>query len=130
MKKAGSGAGRTSIVDTHGHIANFFGSDAPAVDSAGYGVVDGSALTKDLEPSQFGVTTERIPDYFYIIPEVDPIALVAAVGTIAVQLLDQEEGGVFTFSAVQTLSWAGFPMPYRIKKVYKTGTTGDFSIIW
>jgi hypothetical protein len=130
MKNKSINAGRVQIVDSHGHTAIFFGSDAPAIGSAGYGVVDGSALTKDLESSQFGVSIERIPNYFYIIPEVDPAAVIANVGVIKVQLIEQASDEIFTLTAKQLLAYAGIPIPYRIKKVYMTDTTEDFSIIW
>lgn len=118
------------LIDPHGHSTIFFGSDSCAVGSAGYGVVDGSTLAKDLEPSQFGVSIDRTPDYFHIIPEVDPAAEVADVGIVVVQLVGQAEGELFTITANQLLASAGMAMDYRIKKVYKTNTTADFSIIW
>jgi hypothetical protein len=130
MKNRSTGAGRTEIFDPHGHAAIFFGSDAPSLDSAGYGVVDGSTLTKDLESSQFGVNVDRQPDYFHIIPEVDLAAVIADIGVIKVQLIEQDEAEIFELTAKQLLAFAGQPMPYRIKKVYKIGTTEDFSIIW
>ena len=130
MKNKGINAGRVQIVDPHGLSTIFFGSDSCGIDSVGYGVIDGSALIKDLEPSQFGVSSDRIPNYFHIIPEVDPVASVADIGVIVVQLVEQTEGELFTITANQLLASAGRPLDYRIKKVYKTNTTADFSIIW
>jgi len=130
MKNKGTNSGRVQIIDPHGHSTIFFGSDSCALGSAGYGVVNGAALAKDLEPSQFGVNIDRTPDYFHIVPEVDPAAAVADVGVVVAQLSQQAEGEFFTFTANQLLSSAGQPMSYRIKKVYKTGTTASFSIIW
>jgi hypothetical protein len=130
MDNKNPGASRVIIVDAHGRSTIFFGSDAPAPTSAGYGVVDGSTLAKDLEPSQFGVSKKRTPDYFHIIPEVDPAAEVANVGIVVVQLVEQEGVEQFTITANQLLASAGQAMDYRIKKIFKTGTTADFSIIW
>jgi hypothetical protein len=126
MKDKGLGSSR---LDPHGHAPIFFGSDAP-VGAPAAGVVDGSALAADLEPGLFGVGTDRTPSYFHIIPEVDPAAAIADVGTITVQLVDQGVGETFLISAKQLLAYAGQAMPYRIARVYKTGTTEDFSIIW
>jgi hypothetical protein len=125
----GTNAGRMVIVDPHGHSTIFFGSDTQTgLGTAG--VIDGSALTKDLEPSQFGVSKKRTPDYFHIIPEVDPNAEVGDLGVIVVQLVEQETDEIFTITDNQLKAFAGQPMPYRIKKVYKTNTTESFSIIW
>jgi hypothetical protein len=124
MKNKGTGS-----LDPHGHAPIFFGSDAPH-GTPGAGVVDGSALANDLVPDQFGVNADRTPDYFHIIPEVDPAAAIADLGTITVQLADQGVGETFLLSAKQLLAFAGQPMPYRIKRIYKAGTTEDFSIIW
>jgi len=129
MENKSSGAGRTMIVDPHGHSAILFGSDAPDAATRTQ-VVDGSALATDLDPSQFGLPSNRIPDYFHIIPEVNPAAVIADIGTISVQLINQDVGETFTLTPKQLLVSAGSPLPYRIKKVYKTGTTEDFSIIW
>jgi hypothetical protein len=117
------------IVDVHGHSAVFFGSDSQSgLGTAG--VSDGSALAKDLEPSQFGLDANRTPDYFHIIPEVDPDAAVGAIGTIKVQLIEQTGVEYFNITANQLKASAGQALPYRIKMIYKTGTTEDFSIIW
>jgi len=125
----GTNAGRVIIVDSHGHSTIFFGSDSQTgLGTAG--VIDGSALAKDLEPSQFGVSKKRTPDYFHIIPEVDPDASVGDIGIIVVQLVEQGADEVFTITANQLKAFAGQPMSYRIKKVYKTNTTESFSIIW
>lgn len=129
MENKGINAGRTVMVDPHGFTTVFFGTDS-WIGEGGSGVVDMSSRSIDFEPSQFGVGSSRRPDYFYIIPEVDPQAAVGDVGVIKVQLAGQAEDEVFTMTANQLLAWAGAPMPYRVKRIYKTGTTQTFSIVW
>jgi hypothetical protein len=125
----GSGAGRTMIVDAHGRSAIFFGSDT-WVGVNGDGVVEMSTRSVDFESSQFGVSKVRQPDYFHIIPEIDPAKDIATIGIIVVQLIEQEGDEIFTITANQLKVFAGQPLPYRIKKVYKTNTTESFSIVW
>lgn len=120
-------AGRTQLVDIHGYSASLLCSDGlnPSGETT---VINMDDLSDDLIPSGFGIEPERIPDYFYIIPEVDPEA--ESVGTIKVQLIEQTGDEFFTITARQLISNAGGPLPYRIKRVFKTGTSESFSVVW
>ena len=120
-------AGRTQIVDIHGYSASLLCSDGlnPSGETT---VIDMDDLAGDLIPSGFGIEPDRIPDYFYIIPEVDPDA--DPVGTIKVQLAEQSGDEFFTIAARQLLSNTGGTLPYRIKRVFKTGTSASFSVVW
>lgn len=99
-------AGRTQIVDQHGYSATFFGADS-WTESSGDGIVNMATRSGDLDTSQFGIDEDRRPGMFFIIPEVDPAALVAAVGVIKVQLAEQVGDEVFTITANQLVAFAG-----------------------
>lgn len=118
-------ASRTQTIDSHGHVTTFFGSDTWVG-----GVVDMSVQTEDFDSSQFSVSLKRTPDHFFIIPEVDSLKELVDIGEISVQLIEQEGAELFTLTASQLRTFAGQPLPYRIKKVYKVGTTEQFSVIW
>lgn len=132
MENESLGAGRSIIVDPHGHSTIFFASNSINADGdlGINGVIDMSTLSKDLEPSQFGLEGDRIPDYFYLVPEVDPSAEIGDIGTITVQLSKQIGSEKFVISANQLKASAGSPLSYRVKKVFKTGTDESFSIVW
>jgi hypothetical protein len=129
MDNKSGGAGRTMIVDAHGRSAVFFGSDSWN-GVGGNGIVTMSGRSIDFEPSQFGVSKARQPDYFHVIPEVDPLAEISAIGVIIVQLVEQEDDEFFVITAKQLKAFAGQPLPYRVKRVYKLNTTESFSVIW
>jgi hypothetical protein len=96
---------RTAIGDELGTYPLFItGSD----DS---GVIDGSGLAADYVPSVVG------NDGTFVI-------FIEVAAPIAVQLAD---GTDYTISTVQATANLGKMFPAKIKKVYKTGTTGDFS---
>ena len=76
------------------------------------GIIDGSALAADYISARTGT------DGTFII-------CIEVAAAIAVQLAD---GNDFTISAAQATSYLGRWYPAKLLKVYKTGTTGDFSV--
>jgi hypothetical protein len=52
-------------------------------------------------------------------------------GTIKVQLLDQEDGESYTYSEVEVDAYLGRPFEGRVRKIYKDGTTCiGVKVVW
>ena len=100
----------TGLKDALGNYIGFFinGTDEAV------GVVDMTALAGDY------VADLNSPDGTFRI-------CIEVAGVIEVQLSD---GTDFTITAVQTGANVGQWMPLNIRTVYKSGTTGTFSVGW
>lgn len=54
-----------------------------------------------------------------------------AAGTVKVQLIDQEDGDSYTYSAVETNAYLGRPFEGRVRKIIATGSTSTgVKIVW
>lgn len=90
--------------------------------SVGFGIIDMSTEQADYNISSTGVEAQYLPQFAYIIPE--------TAGAIVVELYGMNEGDTYTISAAQVTAFTGKPMPYKIRKVVKSGTTATFSMVW
>ena len=115
MKKFSFSLNRVQKADKFGQIEE----DAFSV---GFGIIDMAAQTSDYKVSSTGVAADFMPEYMYIIPE--------TAGSIVVELVGQTEGVTYTVSAAQVTAFAGKPLPYKVRKVVKSGTTATFSVVW
>jgi len=90
--------------------------------SVGFGIINMSSQSADYNVSSTGVTADFIPEYMYIVPE--------TAGVIVVELVGQTEGVSYTITAAQVTAFTGKPLPYKVRKVVKSGTTATFSVVW
>lgn len=84
------------------------------------------------DPDYTGPITLTVDDYvpaegnvnldstFFIIPETDA----------ATYIVGLADGTQFTITAAQSTAYLGQPMPFRILKVFASGTTGSFSVVY
>jgi len=90
--------------------------------SVGFGIVDMSTESSDYRVDSTGVSAEFMPKYFYLVPE--------TVGIVVVELEGMGEGDTYTITAAQVDAYLGKALPYKIRRVVKTGTTATFSVVW
>lgn len=90
--------------------------------SVAFGIINMSTQTADYNISNTEVSGDFIPSYAFIIPETS--------GAIVVELFGMDEGTSYTISAAQVTANLGKVMPFKIRKIVKTGTTATFSIAW
>ena len=90
--------------------------------SVAIGIIDMSVQSGDYRTDSCGFEPQYVPEFFYIVPETN--------GDIVVELAGMSEGAIFTITATQILNKIGTRMPYRIRKVVKSGTTATFSVVW
>ena len=102
--------------------ADKFGQVEEDAFSVGFGIVNMSTQSSDYNVSSTGVAAEFMPEYMYLIPE--------TAGSIVVELVGQTEGVTYTVSAAQVTAFTGKPLPYKVRKVVKSGTTATFSVVW
>lgn len=82
------------------------------------GVVDMTAEAGDIQFNELS-----IPVGVFIIP--------ITAGEIKVQLLDQDDGEFYLYSAAEVDSYLGRPFEGRIRKIYKNGTTvTGIKVVW
>lgn len=102
--------------------ADKFGQVEEDAFSVGFGIIDMTSQPSDYNISSTGVHADYMPQYMYIIPE--------TAGSIVVELVGQTEGVSYTVSAAQVTAFTGKPLPYKVRKVVKSGTTATFSVVW
>jgi len=79
------------------------------------GVVNMASLPGDLIPKR------RAADDSFMI-------CIESVGIIRVQLIGQDHGEIFVITAAQAQAYLGKWYPAKLAKVYKSGTSGTFSV--
>ena len=90
--------------------------------SVGYGIINMSTESADYNISNTNAEGDYLPQFAYIIPE--------TAGAIVVELYGMDEGSTYTITAAQVTAFTGKPLPYKVRKVVKSGTTATFSIVW
>lgn len=102
--------------------ADKFGQVEEDAFSVGFGIVNMSTQPSDYNVSSTGVPAKFMPEYMYLVPE--------TAGAIVVELVGQDEGTTYTITAAQVTAFTGKPLPYKVRKVVKSGTTATFSVVW
>ena len=90
--------------------------------SVGFGIIDMSLLNSDYYVSSAGVEASYMPEYMFLIPE--------SSGDIVVELVGMTEGVTYTITENQVSNYLGNTLPYKVRKVVKSGTTSTFSAVW
>jgi hypothetical protein len=115
MKELRSTTNRFQKVDKFGQIEE-------DVFSVGFGIISMSAQSDDYNVSDTQVGGNSLPECMRLIPETS--------GAIVVELVAQTEGVSYTITAAQITAYLGKPLPYKVRKVVKSGTTATFSVVW
>jgi len=110
----------TSIVSRPSAISDAKGDSVLFTGSRGF-AVDMATQPADYDMSVQFVNAYERPPYFFIIPEVE--------GEVIVELQHAPEGETFTITTAQTESYLGRVMPLRLRKIIKSGTTANVSVI-
>lgn len=90
--------------------------------SVGFGVIDMTEQSSDYQVSSTGVFANFLPEYMFLIPE--------SSGDVVVELIGMTEGTTYTITENQVSNYLGNVLPYKVRKVVKTGTTAIFSVVW
>lgn len=91
--------------------------------SVGFGVIDMSTETEDYKISDCGVHGQFLPNFITLIPE-------EGTGEIIVELFGMDVGDTYTITEEQVKAHLGKPLPFKVQRVIKSGTTAKFSVVW
>ena len=90
--------------------------------SVGFGIIDMTTQPSDYKVSSTGVEADYMPEYMFVIPE--------SSGDLVVELIGMTEGVSYTITENQVSNYLGHTLPYKVRKVVKSGTTATFSVVW
>lgn len=90
--------------------------------SVAFGIINMASLSRDYNISDTGVSSSFLPQFMYIIPETS--------GVMVVELYGMDERTTYTISAAQVTTYLGTTLPFKVRKVVKSGTTATFSVAW
>lgn len=102
--------------------ADKFGQIEEDYFSVGFSKINMANLSSDYNVSSTGVFDKNLPEYMFLIPE--------SSGDIVVELIGMTDGVSYLISENQVSNYLGNKLPYKVRKVVKTGTTAIFSVVW
>ena len=85
-------------------------------------IVNMSARAGDFTTGSLGINQKFTPEFFILIPE--------TTGQIVVELVAADEGISQTISSNQVAENMGKALPYKVRKIVKTGTTAKVNVVW